>query len=101
MLTGIRWRFSGPAAGTMKIERLEVDKLEPVGFFPLLQSSFDYLPDTIDLSTDNEARDYWLNCFRCKKFCISSFLVRLRHSPAAVVKEEIVSCKLILSQCSN
>ena len=76
MLNGINLHLSGSSTGTLNIEHLEVDKLEPVGFFPLLQSSFDYVPDTVDLFIDNEARDYWLNCFRCKKSYVLTFLVQ-------------------------
>ncbi|CAG7834018.1 unnamed protein product [Allacma fusca] len=57
---------SGPGSSDIlsSIERLEIDKLEPIGFFPLLKSSCDYTPDTLDLSSDAEARDYWLQCFQ-------------------------------------
>ena len=30
---------------------------------PLLSDQINYVPDLIDLTKDEEARSYWLNCF--------------------------------------
>jgi len=48
------------------MEQLEIDKLEPIGIFPLLENPCQYVPDTVDLSVDSEAREYWLQCFESK-----------------------------------
>ena len=49
------------------MEQLEIDRMEsPFGFFPLLDTNQKYYPDTMDLTKDGEAREYWLNCFEGK-----------------------------------
>ena len=43
----------------LELDRLEKN-LEPC---PLLTDVGSYLPDTVDLTQDKSARDYWLECF--------------------------------------
>jgi hypothetical protein len=43
---------------------LELDRFaKPLVNCPLLLDSAGYLPDTVDLTQDKEAREYWLQCF--------------------------------------
>lgn len=43
---------------------LEMDRLErQLVNLPLLQDPSSYIPDTVDLSEDALAREYWLYCF--------------------------------------
>ncbi|XP_076052846.1 4'-phosphopantetheine phosphatase isoform X2 [Oratosquilla oratoria] len=53
---------SGWPGGT--IDQLEMDRCDQqLTFFPLLAHPEEYIPDTVDLTKDKEARDYWLSCF--------------------------------------
>lgn len=48
---------------TVPVAQLELDRWgSPLAYCPLL-SGTDYIPDTVDLNADHQARDYWLNCF--------------------------------------
>jgi len=50
------------------LEILEMDRAErPVAFFPLLSADQAYTPDTVNLSNDPEARNYWINCLQGKE----------------------------------
>lgn len=43
---------------------LEMDRLErKLVNLPLLQDASSYIPDTVDLTEDALAREYWLYCF--------------------------------------
>lgn len=43
---------------------LEMDRLErQLVNLPLLQDPSSYIPDTVDLTEDALAREYWLYCF--------------------------------------
>lgn len=43
---------------------LEMDRLErQLVNLPLLQDPSSYVPDTVDLTEDALAREYWLSCF--------------------------------------
>ncbi|KAJ8310602.1 hypothetical protein KUTeg_012467 [Tegillarca granosa] len=45
-------------------DMLELDKLDkPLQKCPLLLDPNSYLPDTVDLNEDDDARQYWLDCF--------------------------------------
>ncbi|KAJ7998611.1 hypothetical protein DPEC_G00206690 [Dallia pectoralis] len=45
-------------------DMLEMDRLErQLVNLPLLQDPSSYIPDTVDLSEDAQAREYWLYCF--------------------------------------
>ncbi|KAL5233685.1 hypothetical protein ACI65C_001095 [Semiaphis heraclei] len=47
-----------------RVDQLELDRWEsPLTFCPLLKDPSSYIPDTVDLNSDKEAREYWLNCF--------------------------------------
>ena len=47
-----------------QFDMLELDKFaKPLVSCPLLLDAASYFPDTEDLTTDQEARDYWLQCF--------------------------------------
>lgn len=46
------------------IDQLEIDRIDQaLSFFPLLNTTEEYVPDTVDLTKDEEARNYWLSCF--------------------------------------
>ena len=43
---------------------LELDRFaKPLVTCPMLLHPASYLPDTVDLTQDHDARDYWLQCF--------------------------------------
>ena len=43
---------------------LELDRFaKPLVNCPLLLDAASYLPDTVDLTQDHDAREYWLQCF--------------------------------------
>ncbi|KAK7089960.1 4'-phosphopantetheine phosphatase-like [Littorina saxatilis] len=45
-------------------DMLEIDRLDrPVMACPLLLDPSSYVPDTVDLMHDKDAREYWLKCF--------------------------------------
>jgi len=47
-----------------QFDMLELDRFaKPLVSCPLLLDSAGYFPDTVDLTKDEEAREYWLNCF--------------------------------------
>ncbi|MEQ2196890.1 hypothetical protein XENOCAPTIV_017108 [Xenoophorus captivus] len=47
-----------------KFDMLEMDRLErQLVNLPLLQDPSSYIPDTVDLIEDAQAREYWLYCF--------------------------------------
>ncbi|XP_065215107.1 4'-phosphopantetheine phosphatase [Planococcus citri] len=49
------------------VHQLELDRWEPaLTYCPLLKNPADYVPDTVDLNSDQEAREYWLKCFEEK-----------------------------------
>ncbi|XP_035376047.1 4'-phosphopantetheine phosphatase isoform X1 [Electrophorus electricus] len=51
-------------SGTFLFDMLEMDRLErQLVNLPLLQDSSSYIPDTVDLTEDTLAREYWLCCF--------------------------------------
>ncbi|XP_029631028.1 pantothenate kinase 4 isoform X3 [Salmo trutta] len=51
-------------SGTFPFDMLEMDRLErQLVNLPLLQDPSSYIPDTVDLSEDALAREYWLYCF--------------------------------------
>lgn len=48
----------------LQFDMLEMDRLErQLVNLPLLQDPSSYIPDTVDLSEDALAREYWLYCF--------------------------------------
>ena len=48
----------------LQFDMLELDRFaKPLVHCPLLLDFAGYLPDTFDLTEDEEARNYWLNCF--------------------------------------
>ncbi|CAL4163602.1 unnamed protein product, partial [Meganyctiphanes norvegica] len=56
------------------IDQFEIDRCDQaLTFFPLLTTSQEYVPDTVDLTKDKEARDYWLSCFEGS---LDSFVTR-------------------------
>ncbi|XP_037535594.1 4'-phosphopantetheine phosphatase isoform X2 [Nematolebias whitei] len=51
-------------SGTFPFDMLEMDRLErQLVNLPLLQDPSSYIPDTVDLTEDAPAREYWLYCF--------------------------------------
>ena len=47
-----------------QFDMLELDRFaKPLVSCPLLLDAASYFPDTEDLTIDQEARDYWLQCF--------------------------------------
>lgn len=62
----------------INVEQLEIDRMEqPFGFFPLLDFDEKYYPDTMDLTKDTEAREYWLTCFEGKLSIQSNKLLQI------------------------
>lgn len=48
----------------LQFDMLEMDRLErQLVNLPLLQDPTSYIPDTVDLTEDVLAREYWLYCF--------------------------------------
>ncbi len=48
----------------LQFDMLEMDRLErQLVNLPLLQDPSSYIPDTMDLTEDALAREYWLYCF--------------------------------------
>ncbi|XP_067145341.1 4'-phosphopantetheine phosphatase [Centruroides vittatus] len=46
------------------IDQLEVDRYNwQLVYCPLLSNPYSYVPDTVDLTQDPDAREYWLLCF--------------------------------------
>ncbi|KAK7864512.1 hypothetical protein R5R35_003123 [Gryllus longicercus] len=46
------------------VDQLEIDRWESaLTYCPLLHEPASYIPDTVDLTQDAEAREYWLQCF--------------------------------------
>ena len=55
---------SGDFLGGNNIDQLEMDRFDQqLTFFPFLSHPNNYVPDTVDLTQDKEAREYWLSCF--------------------------------------
>ncbi|KAG8193734.1 hypothetical protein JTE90_005032 [Oedothorax gibbosus] len=55
---------SQPNTGNPMIDQLEIDRFDwQLVHCPLLKEPADYVPDTVDLTQDADARDYWLVCF--------------------------------------
>lgn len=53
-----------PPASDPQFDLLEMDRLErPLVNLPLLLDPSSYVPDTVDLTDDARARQYWLTCF--------------------------------------
>ncbi|XP_016302713.1 4'-phosphopantetheine phosphatase isoform X1 [Sinocyclocheilus anshuiensis] len=51
-------------SGTFPFDMLEMDRLDrQLVNLPLLQDPTSYIPDTVDLTEDALAREYWLYCF--------------------------------------
>ncbi|XP_042199634.1 4'-phosphopantetheine phosphatase isoform X6 [Callorhinchus milii] len=51
-------------SGTFSFDMLEMDRLErQLVNLPLLLDASSYVPDTVDLTEDAMAREYWLSCF--------------------------------------
>lgn len=51
-------------SSALQFDMLEMDRLEvQLVQLPLLQDASSYVPDTVDLTEDALARDYWLDCF--------------------------------------
>ena len=60
-----------------QFDMLELDRLEKVLLpCPLLLDPDSYLPDTEDLTQDQPAREYWLDCFvdSIDKVCSKTFV---------------------------
>lgn len=54
-----------PVAPNFELDHLEIDRFEKkLRFCPLLQDPLTYNPDTVDLTRDNDAREYWLQCLQ-------------------------------------
>ena len=52
-----------PSSG-VQFDRLELDRFaKPLVMCPLVLHPKTYFPDTVDLTHDDDARTYWLQCF--------------------------------------
>ncbi|KAL4622527.1 pantothenate kinase 4 isoform X1 [Arapaima gigas] len=64
-------------------DMLEMDRLErQLVNLPLLQDPSSYIPDTVDLTEDALAREYWLSCFEEALDGVTSSLLSFGHFPA-------------------
>lgn len=80
------------------VDQLELDRWEShLTFCPLLADPANYIADTVDLNSDQEARVYWLNCLESS---VEKFVERAvksqphsdtAHSRAMQFKEKYVS----------
>jgi len=49
---------------SLEFDHLEIDRFDSqLSFCPLIEDPADYFPDTVDLTRDDAARTYWLQCF--------------------------------------
>ncbi|KAK7602808.1 hypothetical protein V9T40_006782 [Parthenolecanium corni] len=79
------------------VHQLELDRWESaLTYCPLLLEPANYIPDTVDLNADQEAREYWLHCFEEK---IDTFVSRAISSQpnnaTAVERAELFKEKYI------
>lgn len=59
-----RGRCCFHTSSSLQFDMLEMDRLEvQLVQLPLLQDASSYVPDSVDLTEDALARDYWLDCF--------------------------------------
>ncbi|XP_049852310.1 4'-phosphopantetheine phosphatase isoform X1 [Schistocerca gregaria] len=66
------------SAHGVAVDQLEIDRWESaVTYCPLLADPAAYIPDTVDLTKDTEARNYWLQCF---EESIDKFVLRAVES---------------------
>ncbi|KAJ4429005.1 hypothetical protein ANN_26001, partial [Periplaneta americana] len=66
------------SAQGVPMDQLEIDRWESaVTYCPLLFDPSNYIPDTVDLTQDTEAREYWLQCF---EESVDKFVTRAIHS---------------------
>eukprot|EP00088_Acartia_fossae_P030687 TRINITY_DN3168_c0_g1_i2.p1 TRINITY_DN3168_c0_g1~~TRINITY_DN3168_c0_g1_i2.p1 ORF type:complete len:628 (-),score=114.81 TRINITY_DN3168_c0_g1_i2:357-2132(-) len=50
---------------SLEVDHLEIDRFDSqLGCCPLLENADAYIPDSVDLTHDHDARDYWLQCFQ-------------------------------------
>ncbi|KAK9503529.1 hypothetical protein O3M35_010068 [Rhynocoris fuscipes] len=55
--------FDNFSKDKVEVTQLELDREVQREYCPLLANPASYVPDTVDLNVDEEARTYWLNCF--------------------------------------
>ncbi|XP_018912276.2 4'-phosphopantetheine phosphatase isoform X1 [Bemisia tabaci] len=74
-------------SGAAPFGQLELDRWEsPLRFCPLLKDPANYIPDTVDLNADQEARDYWLACF---EESVNKYIERaVASQPYSTTREE-------------
>ena len=59
-----QWTCPPASPPRPQFDLLEMDRLErPLVNLPLLLDPSSYVPDTVDLTDDAQARKYWLTCF--------------------------------------
>ncbi|CAB4067436.1 coaW [Lepeophtheirus salmonis] len=82
--TSLSWKSSN--ANTINIpHNLEIDRFERILYHcPLLEDPKNYIPDTVDLSRDSDAREYWLKCF---EESLGKFANRAEQSEEALDQE--------------
>ncbi|XP_035206031.1 4'-phosphopantetheine phosphatase-like [Stegodyphus dumicola] len=80
------------------IDQLEIDQFDwQLVHCPLLKEPADYVPDTVDLTQDADARDYWLVCFEdaIDKFVERAIQSQIHHADAQhrakIFKEKYIS----------
>ncbi|XP_046667843.1 4'-phosphopantetheine phosphatase [Homalodisca vitripennis] len=62
--SGLQTQASVVLENGVPVDQLELDCWQsPLLFCPLLADPTNYVPDTVDLNADHEAREYWLQCF--------------------------------------
>ncbi|GBM56020.1 Pantothenate kinase 4 [Araneus ventricosus] len=87
-----------PISGNPMIDQLEIDCANwQLVHCPLLKEPAEYIPDTIDLNQDTEAREYWLTCFEnaIDKFVERAIQSQSHHADAQhrakIFKEKYLS----------
>ncbi|GFY65981.1 4'-phosphopantetheine phosphatase [Trichonephila inaurata madagascariensis] len=87
-----------PISGNPMIDQLEMDCADwRLVHCPLLKEPAEYVPDTIDLTLDADAREYWLVCFEnaIDKFVERAIQSQIHHSDAhqraKIFKEKYLS----------
>lgn len=89
----------------LQFDMLEMDRLErQLVNLPLLQDPSSYIPDTVDLTEDSHAREYWLYCFEEALdgvlYFLSSFSFHLILSLLFLLLVFPLLCLLVFSCCS-
>ena len=76
-----------------QFDMLELDRFaKPLVSFPLLLDQVGYLPDTEDLTHDEDARTYWLQCFEDATEKVGGVVSIIRRKTVVTPMERLQSC---------